>query len=134
MITRVELQTPAAAGPPRAAANAKAGPAAFAGVLAERMRGAGGVKFSAHASQRLSDRSIALTQNDEANLSRAVDKAAAKGARETLLLMDKLAFIVSVPNRTVITAIPQHELGDTVFTNIDSAIVVAPEAAATSLR
>ncbi|MBM3288627.1 MAG: hypothetical protein FJY92_00605 [Candidatus Hydrogenedentes bacterium] len=129
MIARIDSQTRTAALPPPAPPIAKAGPAGFADVLSAQMRGAAGVRFSAHASQRLADRRIALTQSDEASLSRAVDKAAAKGARETLLLMDKLAFIVSVPNRTVITAMPQHELGDTVFTNIDSAVVVAPGAA-----
>ena len=129
MITRIEMQPRAATQMPPVVSHGGVGPGAFAGVLAEKMRGATGVKFSAHASQRLADRRIALTQSDEASLSRAVDKAAAKGARETLLLMDKLAFVVSVPNRIVITAMPQHELGDTVFTNIDSAIVVAPEAA-----
>ena len=107
-----------------------AGSSTFADVFAAQLRGGKNVKFSAHATQRFADRHIALTQNDQASISRAVDKAAAKGARETLLLMDKLALVVSVPNRTVITAMSQHELRDTVFTNIDSAVVVAPEAAA----
>ncbi|NUM53935.1 MAG: hypothetical protein HUU46_09855 [Candidatus Hydrogenedentes bacterium] len=128
MINRIELQTRAAKAAPGASYSAKPGPTAFADVFAEQLRGGKAVKFSAHATQRLADRRIALTQNDEASIARAVDKAAAKGARETLLLMDKLALVVSVPNRTVITAMSQHELGDTVFTNIDSAVLVAPAA------
>lgn len=108
-------------------AGVRAPAAGFAGVLAERVRDGKNVKFSAHATQRLADRRITLTPGDEASISRAVDKAAAKGARETLLLMDKLALVVSVPNRTIITALSQHELGDTVFTNIDSAVLIAPE-------
>ena len=134
MINRIELQTRAAAGTPNCSPNAKSGTAPFADVLAMELRGGTSVKFSAHAAQRLADRRIALTQRDEASISRAVDKAAAKGARETLLLMDKVALVVSVPNRTVITAMAQHELSDTVFTNIDSAVVVAPEAADGSLE
>ena len=129
MINRIEMQTRAAASVPNGSSKNNAGPAAFADVLAAQLRSGKAVKFSAHATRRLADRRIALTQNDEASISRAVDKAAAKGARETLLLMDKLALVVSVPNRTVITAMAQHELNDTVFTNIDSAVVVAPEAA-----
>ena len=129
MITRIEPQTRAPANAPQAAPSARPGASAFAGVLAAQMQHGPGVKFSAHAAQRLADRRIALSQSETADLSRAVDRAAAKGARETLLLMDKLAFIVSVPNRTVITAMPHHELGDTVFTNIDSAVLVAPQAA-----
>ena len=101
-----------------------AGPA-FADVLADHVRDANKVKFSAHASQRLHDRHINVSQQDQARIARAVDKAAAKGSREALLLMDKMALVVSIPNRTVITAVPQHEMGDSVFTNIDSAVVVA---------
>lgn len=104
----------------------------FAHVLAEQMRSTQGVKFSAHATQRLAERHIALSQREQQQLETAVEQAAAKGARETLLLMDKLAFVVSVPNRTVITAMASNELGTTVFTNIDSAVVVAPEAPATA--
>jgi flagellar operon protein len=129
MINRIEMRTRTAASVPNCSSKNNSGPAAFADVLATQLRNGKTVKFSAHATQRLADRRIALTQNDEASISRAVDKAAAKGARETLLLMDKLALVVSVPNRTVITAMSQHELNDTVFTNIDSAVVVAPEAA-----
>lgn len=112
---------------PNIPANVRAPAAGFADVLADRLRDGKSVKFSAHAARRLADRHIALTPGDEASISRAVDKAAAKGARETLLLMDKLALVVSVPNRTVITALSQHEMGDTVFTNIDSAVLIAPE-------
>lgn len=129
MINRIELQTRAPANLPNCSSKNGAGSEAFADVFAAQLRSAKDVKFSAHATQRLADRHIALTKNDEASISRAVDKAAAKGSRETLLLMDKLALVVSVPNRTVITAMGQNELRDTVFTNIDSAVVVAPEAA-----
>jgi hypothetical protein len=60
-------------------------------------------------------------------LERAVDAAAAKGAREALLLMDRLAFVVSVPRRTVITALDGSDAEDHVFTQIDSAVVVAKQ-------
>lgn len=129
MINRVELHARTAASAPCVAPGARTGPSSFAGVFAEQLRSGKNLKFSAHATQRLADRHIALTQADEANITRAVEKAAAKGARETLLLLDKLALVVSVPNRTVITAMSQHELSDTVFTNIDSAVLVAPQAA-----
>ncbi|MCC6795530.1 MAG: hypothetical protein IT366_10460 [Candidatus Hydrogenedentes bacterium] len=128
MINRIGLQTHAAANAPSLAQKNGAVGGGFADMLAAQLQGGKSVKFSAHATQRLADRQITLTQHDQASISRAVDKAAVKGARETLLLMDKVALVVSVPNRTVITAMPQHELADTVFTNIDSAVVVAPEA------
>ena len=84
-----------------------------------------GVKFSQHASQRLQSRNINLDQTQIDQLQNAVDKAAQKGARESLILMNNnLAFVVSVTNRTVITAMDGSSIKDNVFTNIDSAVVV----------
>ncbi|MDZ4861387.1 MAG: TIGR02530 family flagellar biosynthesis protein [Candidatus Hydrogenedentes bacterium] len=123
MINKIDLYT--RTGPEvRGAPTARQPATPFAGVLADQVRGATNVKFSAHAAQRLTDRHITVTQHDEARIARAVDKAAAKGSRETLLLMEKMALVVSVPNRTVITAVSRNEFADTVFTNIDSAVLV----------
>ena len=83
------------------------------------------VKFSSHAQQRLESRNIRLDEADLAKLQGAVDKAARKGARESLILMNSdLAFVVSVRNRTVITAVDGANLKENVFTNIDSAVIV----------
>jgi flagellar operon protein len=84
-----------------------------------------GVKFSQHATQRLQTRNINLTSTQMNQLNNAVDKAAQKGARESLILMDRdLALVVSVKNRTVITAMDGASIKDNVFTNIDSAVIV----------
>jgi len=112
---------------PTAAPQGKAG---FAKVLREQLGQSEPVHFSAHAQQRLDSRAIRLTPDDNARIAQALDQAAAKGARESLLLMDKVALVVSVPNRTVITALGPDESANTVFTNIDSAVVV-PGAPAT---
>lgn len=82
------------------------------------------LKFSAHARERLQMRNIQLSAGDLSRLSSAVDKAASKGARESLLVMDHVAMIVSVTNRTVITALTGESMKDNVFTNIDSAVIV----------
>ena len=85
----------------------------------------GGVKFSQHAMQRLQTRNINMTPTQMDQLQSAVDKAAEKGARESLILMNKdLALVVSVRNRTVITAMDGASIKDNVFTNIDSAVIV----------
>ena len=85
----------------------------------------GGVKFSQHASQRLQTRNINLSNEQMNQLKSAVDKAAQKGARESLILMNNdLALVVSVTNRTVITAMDGASIRDNVFTNIDSAVIV----------
>lgn len=84
-----------------------------------------GVKFSQHALQRLETRNIKLNQSEMAKLNSAVEKAAQKGAKESLVLMNNdLALIVSVKNKTVITAMDGASIKDNVFTNIDSAVIV----------
>ena len=73
--------------------------------------------------QRLSQRQISVTPEMQQRLEGAVDKLAAKGGRESIVLMDQMAFVVSVTNRTVITAVDQAGMRDQVFTNIDSAVL-----------
>ena len=82
------------------------------------------VKFSGHAEMRMRTRNISLSQTEMARLNDAVDRAEAKGARESLILMDKLALIVSIRNRTVITAVDEERMKENVFTNIDSAVII----------
>jgi len=96
----------------------------FALVLEQTLRQKGEVRFSAHARQRLESRGIELSTEEVTGIGKALDQAAAKGARESLFLLDRVALVVNVPNRTVITALPNQEAGNTVFTNIDSAVVV----------
>lgn len=81
------------------------------------------LKFSGHAQARLKSRNIELDAAKMAKLSDAVERAAAKGARDSLVLMDDTAYVVSVKNRTVITAVDGASLKDNVFTNIDSAVI-----------
>lgn len=84
-----------------------------------------GVKFSQHALQRLNSRKIQLDSTQLNKLSQAMEKAAQKGAKESLVLMnDSLAFVVSVKNKTVITALDGASIKDNVFTNIDSAVII----------
>ncbi len=81
------------------------------------------LKFSAHAQTRLAKRGNAFNGQELARLERAVDKAAAKGSRNSLVLVDDLAFVVSVTNKTVITAMNGESSKENVFTNIDSAVI-----------
>ncbi len=82
------------------------------------------LKFSAHAIDRLGMRNINLSTEDVSRMTDAVNKAASKGAKQSLLVMNNLAFIVSVTNRTVITALDESNMKENVFTNIDSAVIV----------
>jgi flagellar operon protein len=82
------------------------------------------VNFSKHARDRLFSRGIELSDGKLNQLSQAIDKAAVKGSKETLILDESAAYVVSVPNRTVITAFGKENLREGVFTSIDSAIIL----------
>lgn len=82
------------------------------------------LKFSAHAKARLEARDIRLTESQLNRINSGVEKAASKGARESLVLVDNLALVVSVKNRTVITAVDDKNIKENVFTNIDSAVIM----------
>jgi len=92
--------------------------------LARAPQLAQGIKFSAHATQRLRERQIQFDPETMARMSDALNKADAKGVQDTLVLTDKAALIVSVPNRTVITAMDRNNLNGNVFTNIDGAVII----------
>ncbi len=81
------------------------------------------VKWSSHARARLLQRGIEFTPQQQSRLEMAVDKAAAKGAKDSLVLLDDTALVVSAQNRTVITALGMHQAKENVFTNIDSAVI-----------
>lgn len=120
------LRPPAGVGPvsrPGGAGQAeKAKGVSFESVFTQELAKEG-LKFSAHAERRLASRNIPFSQEELASLAAAVDRAALKGARESLVLMGDTAFVVSVKNRTVITAIDGPSLKENVFTNIDSAVI-----------
>lgn len=82
------------------------------------------LRFSKHATMRLMDRNINLSEEQSERLESGVQKASEKGIHESLVIMDSLAFIVNVPNKTVVTAIDQNESDDNIFTNIDGAVIV----------
>ena len=82
------------------------------------------LKFSAHAQARLESRNIQLTSEDLAKMNAMADKAAAKGAKQSLFMMRDTAMVVSITNRTVITAVDQNSMKENVFTNIDSAAII----------
>ncbi len=85
------------------------------------------LKFSAHAAARLQSRNLSISQDEMRKLNEAVQKAATKGLDDTLVLTKDNAFIVSVKNRTVVTALDRNMLSGAeskVFTNIDGAVVI----------
>lgn len=97
-----------------------AGNPAFQKLLQEQF-----VRFSHHAEVRLKERGIQLKPEQLDKLSKAIDKVAAKGAKDALMLLGGNALIVNVPNRTVVTALDGNAMNEHVFTQIDSAIIIS---------
>ncbi len=94
----------------------------FSSILEEKLSAGREIKVSKHAAMRLEARNITLDSTSMEKLKNAVDLASQKGVRDTLVVMDQVAFVVNVNARTVITAVNRNELKDNVFTNIDGAV------------
>jgi len=82
------------------------------------------VSFSKHLLERINRRNLQVGPDETQKLSEAIDKAEAKGSKDSLVLLNDLAFIVSVQNRKVVTAMDKNNMNEGVFTNIDSAIIM----------
>ena len=80
------------------------------------------IKFSNHALKRLENRNINLSDTDLEKIQNAVEKAELKGAKDSLVMMKDTAFIVNIPNKTVVTAMPLNNSEENIFTNIDSVV------------
>lgn len=94
----------------------------FENMLQQAIDKSSGVKFSKHAEMRMQARNIDLTQTLKDKINNAVSMAQQKGVKDSLVILDNMAFVVNVPSKTVITAVNNNELKENVFTNIDGAI------------
>lgn len=84
----------------------------------------GALRFSKHAAVRLADRNIELSNEQLERLNDGAKKAEQKGIKDSLVIVDELAFIVNVPNHTVVTAMDSTETNENVFTNINGAVIM----------
>ncbi len=95
----------------------------FHDILREKQSGiTSELKFSKHANERLASRNIDLTDDQYRRLETGARKANEKGIKESLVMVDNLAFVVSIKNNTVITAVNEGE--ERIFTNIDGAVII----------
>jgi flagellar operon protein len=94
--------------------------------FAETLSQTQNVRFSNHAQKRLEARNINLTDDGISRLSNAVDKAEKRGGKESLVMVDDMAFIVNVRDRLVVTALDSKNRGEGVFTQIDSVVFADP--------
>ncbi len=93
-------------------------------LAAERSNATGQLRFTKHADARLVQRDIRLTDEQMMRLEEGTKKASDKGIKESLVLVDDLAFIVNTDKKMVITAIDQNSSEDNIYTNIDGAVVI----------
>ena len=108
--------------PKPAAGRVKTQAEEFSSILSQKLSQGRDVKISKHAAMRLESRDISLDAQRLEKLRTAVDRAQARGVRDSLVVMEDVALVVNVPNRTVITAVKQSEPKDNIFTNIDGAV------------
>lgn len=104
--------------------NAKRKGTGFQEIFQKELEKSTGVKLSAHAMERLKDRNINLDDEDIKRLNDAMEKADLKGAKESVLLYKDIAFVASIKNKTIITAVGKDKANENIFTNIDSAVVI----------
>jgi flagellar operon protein len=121
-IVSTTFYTPSVA--PRAAPAAAAPAESFQAILGRALREPTPLRFSAHAQDRLADRSLRLDGPELGRVAAAVDRAADKGARNALVVGDRYALIVNVPSRVVVTALQRDGMKEQVVTNIDSTVFV----------
>lgn len=95
----------------------------FAEIL-EKVNSSEEVKFSKHAIQRLKQRNIELSDTEVGQIKDALVKAEKKGVKDALIMMNDKVFVANVKSKTIITASTDEQLKDSVFTNIDGAVIV----------
>lgn len=98
--------------------------ASFQTILNDQLEKNHPLQFSKHAQERIDQRGIEISETLLESLKGAIDKAREKGAKDVVIIDQKGAFIVNVPNNTVVTTISESELKDNIFTNIDSAVII----------
>lgn len=96
----------------------------FGDVLKKHIGSQDELQFSRHATERVNQRGIEMSEPFLADLRSAVEKARSKGAKDVVIISEKGAFIVNVPNNTVVTTMSGSEMKENIFTNIDSAILL----------
>ncbi|MGM0445290.1 MAG: TIGR02530 family flagellar biosynthesis protein [Bacillota bacterium] len=82
------------------------------------------INFSRHARNRITSREIIISEKEMIQLKTGINKAVEKGAKNSLIVINKTAYIVSVESNTVVTIIDRESIKEKVFTNIDSAVLM----------
>jgi len=82
------------------------------------------LKMSKHATERLNERNIDISEGEWQQITEKVFEAKDKGVNQPLVLLDQAALVVSAKNATVITVLDRNEAREQLFTNIDGTIIL----------
>ena len=119
-----QLQAPRKPQAPGSTGKVQEGQPSFHEILNQKVADQTRLKFSAHAMKRMDERGLHPSPTELARLNDGVDRAREKGANSSLILVDEMAYVVSVKNQTVITALDKNAAQGNVFSNIDSVAIV----------
>lgn len=109
---------------PERTSTEKSGASSFDDILQNQIRQNTSLTFSKHAASRVVQRDVELSADSISRLDEGVRLAQQKGLNETLIIVDKTAFIVSVKNSTVVTTVQGDDLKGNIFTNIDGTVII----------
>jgi flagellar operon protein len=126
MIEQVQARAQPASPAGQRVASSSSSAGGSAPEFADVLSGVEQLKFSNHAQKRLESRNISISDDGMSRLTKAVDKADKRGGKESLVLVDDMAFIVNVKQRLVVTAMDANSRGEGVFTQIDSVVFADP--------
>lgn len=82
------------------------------------------VKISKHAQQRLKERNIQIDDKQWKIIGEKMSEAKEKGVKDSLVVMDQAALLVSTENHTIVTAMDRSDATSRVFTNINGTILI----------
>jgi len=113
----------------KTAASYTATPKAITSKFAETFRQTveqttGSLTISKHAQMRLQQRDINIDQQTWATIEQKLQKAKTMGVKDSLVLLDQAALIVSSKNNVVVTAMSRDEATTQIFTNINGTIIL----------
>jgi flagellar operon protein len=92
----------------------------FKDILASKLNKESSFKISNHANERMKD--MNLSELDFKKLNEGINTAEEKGSKNSLIMYKDIAFITSIENRTVITAVDKDRAKENIYTNIDSVL------------
>lgn len=80
--------------------------------------------ISKHANERMLQRGIQINDSSWKQIASKIQEAKKMGVKDSLVLLNNAALIVSASNNTVITAMDRKEAATQIFTNINGTIVL----------